>query len=139
MELKFGLLADYIGWDQQGKLIIAGEFEALEISKLPARHGRLMMVVRFEGHVSEGTDHHLQIGLYDEDDREILPLTREMPFKMLTLRPGRPLRGQVIVALQGIEFKEYGDHEFRILVDGEHKGSIPLFVLKFSARPQRSP
>lgn len=128
MELKFALLADHITETRDGKLVIIGEFDGLRLADLDKGFPRISLVARFEADTSEGLKHKLQVGCYDEDGKEVLPLSPELEVNFRPLGPGRGSRGQVIMNFENAKFPRYGDYSFRLLVDGHIKARIPLTV-----------
>lgn len=128
MDLKFALLADFVNETKEGKANIIGEFDRIHSPTVPVVHPFLSIAARFEAHISEGTDHEVQIGLYDEDGKEILPLSPPIPLKFVAIGRGKPLRGNIIAQLSGVNFPHYGDYAFHLLVDGRHMASVPFTV-----------
>ena len=128
MDLKFALLADHVNETREGKLNIIGEFNLISAAQVPATHPLLFLVARFQASVSEGTEHELTIGLYDEDGQAALPQSPTFPIKFVPQGRGLPLRAQVVAQLGGLRFDHFGSFEFHLLVNGRLEARVPLLV-----------
>lgn len=133
MELKFAMLADWFNETKEGKANIIGEFNLINARSAPVTHGPFSIIARFEAKISEGTEHTFRVGLYDEDGQEVLPQTTDMPLPFQNTGPGRPLRGQVIVRVDGVVLPKFGDYEFHLLIDGRHMASVPFSLVELKA------
>ena len=128
MDLKFALLADHVNTTLEGKLNIIGEFNAISAARVPATHPFLFLVARLEASVSEGTEHELTIGIYDEDGQKVMPKSPTFPIKFKPQGRGLPLRAQVVAQLGGLRFDHFGSFEFHLLVDGRLEARVPFLV-----------
>ena len=138
MNLRFALLADYAAVIEGGKLLVAGEFDRVVAPSLPATAPPFYLVARFDAQVSEGTEHRLRIHLVDADGHEVAPPAAEVPFPFGALGPGRPLRGQVIVQINGAKFPKYGAYEFHLNVDGRNEGVVQIPVAPAPAADEQA-
>lgn len=130
MELKFALLCDAANESKQGKTNIFGEFDTIWAQTFPMKWPRMVLVARFEAHVSEGIDHGVQLRLQNADGRDVIPATPVMQMRFAShVDAGRPARGQLIANMDLVQFPAPGDYSINILVDGHHLGSVPI-VLK---------
>jgi hypothetical protein len=128
MIVKFALLADYAALMTGNKLLIVGEFDSMFAPQVPLTYGPFFMVARLDAPVSEGTEHRLQIGLYDEDGHLVGERTPETLFRFNAQGPGRPLRGQFLAQLV-MTFPKHGTFEFHIVVDGRTETVVPVHVI----------
>ena len=129
MEIDLALLADAATVDAAGKLNILGIFDQVHAHHLPAKHGRVSLILRFSASVQDAGSHRLQITLTGPDAREILNIDGEMQ-----LGPGPPARsGQIrvphVINLDGLVFETPGVYTFDVRVDGELHVAIPLTVV----------
>lgn len=127
MELKFGLLADYASVAERGKLVIAGEFDQINAQTAPVTWPLMFLVARFEASITEGSKHRLRLDTRDADGRQVIPAI-EGDIGFVPRGPGRPLRGQIIMRLEGLQFPRAGDYSFNLLVDGRELGTVGLFL-----------
>ena len=134
MELKFALLADHVTVTADGKLVLIGDFDILRSAREPVRYGPLFLVARFEARVSEGSQHMLRIGLFDEDGRPTMPMSPDLAVPFTPTGPGYPLRGQVIIHFPVVEFPRFGDYEFHILLDGRLEARVPVRVVRIQPK-----
>jgi hypothetical protein len=129
------LLCDAANHTPEGKLNICGEFNNINAPQLPVQWASMTLVVRLECSIAAGTEHSLRIDMVNDDGQEIVPRSPEIHAKFLPTGPGRPLRAQMITAMEGLIFKEYGDYEFRIFVDGKLTATVPIYI----TQPQQVP
>lgn len=125
IEVKFAMLADHVSETKEGKLVIVGVFDAINAPEAPTVHPQFFVVARFETSVAAGTQHELQLGMWDEDGQALMPLSDPFPIAFAPQGPGRPLRAQFIIQL-GMQFPKFGDYEFRIVFNGRQLVAIPL-------------
>jgi hypothetical protein len=129
MQLGFAMIADVVSRTVEGKLNIVGEFNSIAAATVPARHPSLCLIARFHASVAEGSEGHVfETALVTEDGHEVIPRTAPIPLRFGVIGPGVPLRSQVMIQLQDLPLPEYGLYEFRIWVDGNHLGDVPLFL-----------
>ena len=130
MDLKFAMVADHVAETKEGKLVIVGVFDTIYAHQAPATHPSMFAVAKIETSVASGSNHRLQMGMWDEDGREVMPLTPPMDIQFVPQGAGRPLRAQLIANLAGISFPAFGDYELRILINGRQIGDIHLRLQK---------
>lgn len=135
MEARILLAADFANVDAVGKLNILGAFNQIFTKSFPARHSLLYLVVRLVAELGEfDKERILKIILFDTDSREKWT-TGAIPFRVHAPAGGRIGEFHAIIAVQNAEFEQEGRHEYRIFVNDDLKGSIPLDVVKFE-QPQ---
>ncbi len=128
MEVDLAVVADAANVSQEGKLNILGVFDTIWGPHFPLRHGTMVFVVRVEGQFTEEGEHRLELRLMDPDGAQIF--RAEGPLRLAGGRPGRPVRPHIILGLSGVAFPAAGDYSFEILIDGQHKRSVPLYVVQ---------
>jgi len=87
----------------------------------------MTFVARLNAHVAEGSEHKAVLVLNDEDGNELFR-SPNLPLRFTPTGPGRPLRAGMVINLDGITFREYGDYEINILVDGRRMGFAAIYV-----------
>jgi hypothetical protein len=96
----------------------------------------LYVVIRLVAELGEfDRERLLKIILFDSDAREKWT-TGEIPFKVPKPAGGGIGEFHAIIAVQNAEFDKEGRYEYRVFVNDDLKGSIPLDVVKL-APPQR--
>lgn len=128
MQLKFGLLADYVSRGERGKLVIVGEFDHYFTSDFPAELPRFFLFARIEATVAEGTEHELKVELFDADGQRPLGNPPVIPLRFGNRGPGRPFRAQLITEFAGLPIQKPGDYAFHLVVDRLDIGTVPLSV-----------
>lgn len=130
MDVDLALLCDAATVDASGKLNILGVFDRINASQFPARHGRLSLVLRFRGDVSEAGDHELLITLKDPEGEELVRADGRMKLGAAPRAAREGVRLPQILNFDGLVFRREGSYVFDVRVDGEHHASIPLQVTK---------
>jgi hypothetical protein len=137
MRVDLAVVADAANVSQEGKLNILGIFDTIWGTSFPLRHGTMVFVVRVEGEFTEQGEHRLELRLMDADGAQIFKA--EGPLHLVGGKPGRPVKPHIILGLSGVVFPAPGDYSFEVLIDGEHKRSVPLYVMKAPEPPRVSP
>ena len=139
MVFKYGLLADYAGEAASHKAMIIGIFDVVYdvLGQRPIPIPQCYLVASFDAHVTEGSVHRLEIRFTNADGSDVIPPLRMDEFRFQSSGPGRPLRGNLIAAMNGLRVPELGDYSFHLLMDGHHMGMVPLYVVP--QRPQGPP
>jgi hypothetical protein len=126
MDIEAFLLCD-AATDQQGKLNILGAFDTIWAKKLPAIHPACSVVTRVRFAKIEDGNHSVRIQIIDQDGRNIGPKLEGN----ISVRTAPNLDSSVanlILNIQRLEFKQYGQYRIDLAIDGEIKASVPLRV-----------
>jgi hypothetical protein len=126
VQMKFALLADFVSRTAEGKLIIAGVFDKIVATKMPATHPVLYIAMRFEGPLTAGSLHRLRVELVGPDARIAGHPPLEVELKLEPQGPGRPMRKELILALPLITFAVPGRYHFRLVLDGREVDRVPF-------------
>lgn len=134
MEVEYAFLADAAQTGPDGKLhVIGGGIDRIFSGQFPARHGLLSLVVKLRLHPTEcERPHKLEIQLWDKDGHRLGPqidgeFTAQKQPKM---RPGSL---QTVLNLFGMEFPKADEYDFHIIIDGQHRKTLPLYVERIEA------
>jgi len=127
MELTNLLVADYAAFDTSRKINIIGAFRKISSREFPFLYPQMYLFIELNPALGEyGETRKLRIRLVDEDGKEIahvatpITLVRQEPY-------------YTIVGISNIEFSHPGRHEFRVILDKDHKGSLPIEVEAWDA------
>jgi len=127
MEVDLALLADAATIDGSGKLNILGIFDRIGTMSFPARHPRMVLILRFSAPLNETGRHEVGIALKGPDGTELVRVDGEMH-----LSPGPGSGGMIrvphLLNLDGLVFPRPGPYAFDVRVDGEHHVSLSLTV-----------
>jgi hypothetical protein len=130
LEVSFAALADAANVSQEGKLNVTGIFTEIYVSQVPATHPWMVLVFMIEGDRSDAqAEHKMKLDLIDADGESVLPPI-EGPIKFGGLKPGRPLRAPHMVNIANVQFKKIGEHELKIILNGEVRAAIPINIVK---------
>ncbi len=129
MDVALAVLADYANISREGKLNIMGIFDTIFSPQFPATHPQAQLIIRFEADISEAeTKKSLEIRLIDEDGKTLMTVPGEMVLGKA--QAGEQLKSEGLVTMNNMVFPRAGRYEFKILVNGEHKATVPLKVLE---------
>lgn len=126
MEIDLALIADAATVDGAGKLNILGVFDHISAREFPARHERMVLVLRFSAGVDEAGKHGVTIAVKDPDGGEVARMDGE-----IKLAPGRPdgrIRVPQIVHLDGFVFPKAGIYSIQVSLDDETLTTLALRV-----------
>jgi len=131
--LKLALLADYAIISNEGKLCIMGIFDRIHAAQSPITHPAMHLVVTFEADSRDaGKKHSVEFELIDADGHGLFKIGGELFFSPPPL--GEVARFNHILNLNNLVFKDFGTYEFKVLVNQEVRGSVPLRLVE--ARPK---
>ena len=128
MEVDLALIADAATIDNSGKLSILGIFDRIGTSSFPARHPRMVLVLRFIAALNETGKHRIWITLRDPDGKEVVGVDGEMQLGPGPAGDGGGIRVPHVLHLDGLVFPVPGQYAFDVRVDGQHHVSLPLTV-----------
>jgi len=126
MEIEAFLLCD-AATEQQGKLNILGAFDNIWVRQLPVKHPACSIAARIRFDRIEEGNHSVKIQIIDEDGKNIAPKLEGS----ISVRTGPNFDSSatnLILNIQGLEFKQYGRYQIDLAVDGQLQASLPLRV-----------
>lgn len=136
MEVRLLLLADLANVDSAGKLNIIGAFNRIFVPQFPAQHPIMYLVVRIVAELGEfNQQRNLVVVLFDEDANEKWR-TPNLPFTIPTPDGGRIGEFNAVIGIQMMVFEKPGRYEYRIYIDQDQEGVIPLDVELVPSSPQ---
>ena len=134
MEARICLAADFANVDRSGKLNMLGAFNRIMLKEFPGTHHSMYVVIRLAAELGEfEQEKMLKVGLFDQDAHEMWS-TPDIPFTIPAPKGGRTADFNAIIEVRSLEFQNPGRHEFRVFVNGDYKGSIPI-DMELVARP----
>ena len=126
MNIEAFLLCD-AATDQQGKLNVLGAFDNIYAKKMPTVHQACAIAVRIRFDKIEEGDHSVRIQIIDQDGNNVCPKL-EGNISVRT-RPGHDSTGtNLILNIQRLEFKQYGQYRIDLAIDNKLEGSLPFHV-----------
>lgn len=128
MDIDLALLADAATVDPTGKLNILGVFDRISAGSFPARHERMVLVLRFSAGMAEAGSHEVDIRLKGPEGEEMVRLDGEMQLSPGPGSAGGVIRVPHVLHLDGMVLPRAGVYAFDVRVDGQHIVSIPLTV-----------
>lgn len=121
LQLHTLMLCDYALTAQDGKLSAMGIFSQINVSRLPAVHGRAFVVAILE---ADAGRHELSLQLISPSGT---PLLARPPQFRIQVPPGATT-ANIVADLQGLEIKEIGRHRFELREGDRVLGSSPFMV-----------
>ena len=127
MDVPLAVLADASNISIEGKLNIFGIFNNISAANFPALHPHMQLVVAFETDIAEANKlKDVEIQLKDSDGKDLLMIRGQ--FTVPIGKPGKKVRINHSFPLSGIVFPKPDGYEFKILVNGETKATVPFTV-----------
>jgi hypothetical protein len=131
MYLAYAFLADAANYSE-GKLgVLGGDFDTLRFDTFPATLPSLSLVVKVRFTPEEcGREHMLRVQLFDPAGQRVVAEDPSVTFTP-SVRDNRPVQDGamgVVIAFQSLLFAGPGDYEFRVMVDDQQVGRVPLSV-----------
>lgn len=129
MEATLAVAADYANVSNEGKLNIMGVFSEVNPTELPAALQQMFLVLVWEAGAAEfGTGKQIRIAFVGEDGEVQINLDLPEVTVPQPARPGSRVNFNQIIGMGGLPIQQVGAHAFLILVGGEEKTRIPLYV-----------
>lgn len=112
-----------------GKLNVLGAFDIISSKKMPVVHPACTIAARIRFDKIEEGEHSVRIHIIDQDGNNIGPKL-EGSISVRT-RPGQDSMGaNLILNIQRLEFKQYGQYRIDLAIDGNVKASLPLRLIE---------
>lgn len=130
MYLRYGIIADAVTSGGGSKKNIIGTFDVIYSGSFPAKHLRLALALRIEGHSTEAGEHRLDLSLVDADGSSLggpSPLVFRMQQEGRSV-PDAPLAVELVFTIDDLVFPKPENYEFAVRVDARYIGGIPLYV-----------
>lgn len=134
MNVEFAVIADYAAVTGEGKLIVAGIFDRITASELPAVHATMSLALRAGAEIGAPSNHTLNVRFVAPDGTEVMP-PFEGEIRLLSADPSIPPGAQFILAMPGVRFERYGLHQIEIRIDRELVSTVALRVVPPSGPP----
>jgi len=133
MNIESFLLCD-AATDQRGKLNVLGAFDNLFAKETPVRHRACSIAARIRFSKIESGDHAVRIFIIDADGNSIGPkLEGNIAVRIGDNTPAVAVN--LILNVQNLEFKQYGQYQIDLAVDGTVRASLPLAIRPLPEHP----
>ena len=113
--------------DQRGKLNVLGAFDSLFAKELPVRHRACSIAARIRFSKIEAGDHTVRIFIIDADGNSIGPKL-EGNIGVRIGNNASTAAVNLILNVQNLEFKQYGQYQIDLAVNGNVLASLPLYI-----------
>jgi len=126
METRILLAADYANVDSAGKMNVLGAFNRIILQQFPGIHRSMHLVIRLAAELGEfNQERILKIVLFDQDANAIWS-TSDVPFTIPMPKEGRTVDFNAVIAIRDMVFPKPGRYEFRVFVNSDLKGVVPI-------------
>ena len=115
------LLCDYAITAQDGKISAIGVFSQINVTRMPATHGRCFIVAILE---ATPGPHELTIQVMAPSGRESLQQAPRLTIQV----PPTATSANIVAELKGMRFEEIGRHRIEIRAGDAVLGSSPFTV-----------
>ncbi len=128
MNIEAFLLCD-AATDQQGKLNVLGAFDNIYARQVPAKHPACAVASRIRFERIEQGEHSIRIDIIDFDGKSIGPkLDGKISVKVADNVDSSVVN--IILNIQGLELKNFGQYRIDLAIDGRIEASLPLRIVK---------
>jgi hypothetical protein len=130
LDAVLAVAADYANVSSEGKLNIMGIFQELNPPALPFQLPQMYLVVSWEAGPAEfGSRKDCRVIIMGPDEAEGDQLS--LDYQLVVPEPKRPGARAIfhqILGIGGLPIQKSGPHAIYVLVGGETKGTVPLYV-----------
>ncbi len=113
--------------ESQGKLNILGAFANIWARQMPVKHPHCAIALRVRFFDGEEGNHPIVLTFADADGQSVIPPLNGNLGVQIQGAAGSAV-ANLILNLNNLELKEYGEYTIDIMIDGEHAASLPLYV-----------
>jgi hypothetical protein len=125
MDLILFLAADFAKIDASGKLDILGIFNNINAQQFPYFHPTMYLVFGFKPELGEyGDTRELKINLVYENGEQFFEIPQKIEVPPVSGGQRRDVNG--VMSLHNIPFPKQGTYEFRIFLERDQKGALPI-------------
>ena len=126
MNIEAFLLCD-AATEQQGKLNVLGAFDNIYAKKVPTMHPACAIAARIRFKKVEEGNHSVRIQIIDQDGKNVCPKL-EGKISVRTMPGHDSTLANLILNIQRLEFKQYGQYRVDLAIDNKIEGSLPFHV-----------
>lgn len=126
MNIEAFLLCD-AATEQQGKLNVLGAFDSIWAKQTPVKHIACSVATRIRFEEIEAGSHSVRIRIIDQDGINIGP-QHESNISINVGAGSDTSLVNLVLNIQGLEFRSYGKYRIDLAINGEIKTSLPLWV-----------
>ncbi len=128
MDAALAVTADYANVASDGKLNIMGIFQEFFPQSFPAAGQPMFLVISFSAGPAEvGSQKDIRVAFVDPEGDQNLVLDFQLAVPEPP-RAGTPSIIHQILGVQGLPLFRSGHHAFYVLVAGEEKARVPIYV-----------
>jgi len=113
--------------DEGGKLNLLGAFDTIVASKAPVTHPHCAVALRFRFNSIEGNEHKVSVRFVDVDGGHVIPTVNGV-IKVKYAKEHRSTSTHLVLNVQGLKIKNFGEYSIDLMVNGKSKASLPFFV-----------
>jgi hypothetical protein len=135
MQLEACLVCDSAS-DYNGMLCLLGARDTLLAPKAPCVHPHCAIVVRLRFERAEEGNHRIKLVLIDEDGRPVGPHVDNEHFIRVPEERGNTV-ANLILGMNNLILPRFGVYHFDLLVDGELKCRVPIYLVQVQLPPGR--
>ncbi len=121
LQLHTLLLCDYALTAQDGKISAVGVFSQINVSRMPATHGRCFIVAILE---ATPGPHELSFQVVSPTGKAVLQQAPKLRIEV----PPNATTANIVADLKGMRLEEIGPHRIEVRAGDELFGSTPFLV-----------
>ena len=129
-ELDFMIVSDYVRAENGVLHMIAGGVDTITVGAVPAARS-IGIGLSLKLPLGEVTENHtLRLIFYGTDGARIAEIGADLPARSETPNMPAGRKVGVVAALNmSLSLPAYGDYSLELLVNGNHKKEIPIYVI----------
>jgi hypothetical protein len=130
MEVTNALLADFAQVREGLLFVSSGGITRCYRDQLPAPVGVFLATVLELDRLEAEAAHDLQVIIVDEDGQQLAEISGEIQLGQTQMMIGENLNVPIVFDLRNVPVERYGSIEIRFYVSGEHRRTLPIWVLQ---------
>jgi hypothetical protein len=129
VNIQFALLADAANKAENGKLNLLGVFDRILVADFPSAHAGAVLVARLSFTQLEiGKEFELNFVFVEEDGQGLAAVKGNL--KLTGGQAGMNQHTDLIVPFPVMPLPQPGNYRFSVVLNGEDKAGVPLYVAK---------
>lgn len=124
--------------ESQGKLNLLGAFANIWTPQVPVVHPHCSIAMRVRFYEGEEGSHAFSLTFADADGKDVIPpLTGNLDVSILG--DAGSAVANLILNLNNLHIRQYGEYTIDAVIDGQHLASLPLYIQRPGTPANPSP
>lgn len=137
MKLSLFVFAEFAANTQENKLVVAGIFNQLAITRVKQLEAgqadvfpmpAVYMAAIVHGSIGDGLAHQAKLRVLNDDGVAVFEAIELGEMNFVVNQQGRPMQFQAVISIANLPLPGTGEYSFEFHLDGACLGEIPLYV-----------